>query len=140
VLIRNGVPIVDLLNGGTLGGGAQPRHQIEFNAGVSDNGVGFRLTGQWQNAARVTGNTTSGSSTLDFSSLATLNARAFINLQQRLKKQAWAHGIRVSLSVNNVFNQRQKVTDQNGVTPLAYQPGYLDPLGRTLFFSVRKIF
>lgn len=140
VLIRNGIPIVDLLNGGTLGGGAQPRHRLEFNAGVSDNGVGFRLTGTWQNAAKVAGDTTSGSSTLDFSSLATLNARAFINLQQRLKKQAWARGIRVSLSVNNLFNQRQKVSDQNGVTPLAYQPGYLDPLGRTVFFSVRKIF
>jgi uncharacterized membrane protein YgcG len=140
VLIRNGVPIVDLLNGGTLGGGAQPRHKVEFNAGVSDNGVGFRLTGQWQNSAKVIGDTTSGSGTLDFSSLATLNARAFINLQQRLKKQVWARGVRVSLSVNNVFNQRQKVTDANGVTPLAYQPGYLDPLGRTVAFSIRKIF
>jgi hypothetical protein len=140
VLIRDGLPEVDLLHGGTLGGSAQPRHRIEFNAGVSDNGVGFRFTGQWQSAAKVTGDATSGSGTLHFSSLGTVNARAFINLQQRLRKETWARGVRLSLSVNNLFNQRQKVTDPAGMIPLAYQPGYIDPFGRTVAFSIRKIF
>jgi hypothetical protein len=140
VLIRDGLPEVDLLGGGTLGGAAQPRHRVELNTGVSDNGVGLRLSGQWQSAAEVAGGATSASGTLHFSSLATFNLRGFVNLQQRLPKAKWARGVRLTLSASNLLDTRQKVTDDAGVTPLAYQPGYLDPLGRTVLFSVRKIF
>ncbi len=87
MLIRDGLPVVDLIHGGTLGGSATPRHRIEFNAGISDNGVGLRLTGQWQSGASVDGSASSAptgtTGTLHFSSLATLNFRTFVNLQQR---------------------------------------------------------
>lgn len=140
VVIREGIPQVDLLNGGTLGGSAMPRQEIQLNAGINDNGVGLRLTGQWQNAAKVIGDATSTNGTLYFSSLGTISAHAFVNLQQRMRKEAWARGIRLNLSVTNILNDRQKVRNAAGVTPLAYQPGYLDPLGRTIAFSIRKIF
>jgi len=129
-----------LLGGGTLGGTAQPRHRIELNTGVSDNGIGLRLTGQWQSAAEVAGSASSASGTLHFSSLATFNLRGFVNLQQRLPKAKWARGVRLTLAASNLLDTRQRVTDAAGATPLAYQPGYLDPLGRTALLSVRKIF
>ena len=49
-------------------------------------------------------------------------------------------GARVTLSVSNVFNSRQRVRDATGVTPISYQPDYLDSLGRTVRLSVRKLF
>jgi len=145
VLIRDGLPIVDLIHGGTLGGSATPRHRLEFNAGITDNGIGWRLTGQWQSGASVDGSTTTGTGTtgtgtLHFSSLATLNLRGFINLQQRLPKEKWARGVRLSVAISNVLDERQKVTDDTGATPIAYQSGYVDPLGRTVTFTIRKIF
>jgi hypothetical protein len=38
--------------------------------------------------------------------------------------------MRLSLNITNVANHRQRVRDADGVTPLQYQPGYRDPLGR----------
>jgi outer membrane receptor protein involved in Fe transport len=64
----------------------------------------------------------------------------FANLQNRFRGKDWARGTRVSLSVENLFNQRQKVTDDTGATPYAYQRDYLDPMGRTILLSLRRIF
>jgi hypothetical protein len=47
--------------------------------------------------------------------------------------------LRTTLTVQNLFDQRQKVTNENGTVPFAYQAGYLDPVGRALLLSARKI-
>jgi iron complex outermembrane receptor protein len=57
-----------------------------------------------------------------------------------VKARPWLRGMRVTLSVDNVFNTRQRVTDASGAVPNTYQPDYLDPLGRTVRLSVRKLF
>ena len=44
------------------------------------------------------------------------------------------------VDVVNLANDRQKVRDSMGNTPLQYQPGYRDPLGRTIEFEIRKVF
>ena len=49
-------------------------------------------------------------------------------------------GARLSLEVDNLFNTRQKVTDQNGIVPLSYQPAYMDPRGRVIGLDFRKTF
>ena len=49
-------------------------------------------------------------------------------------------GTRVTLGIDNLFNARQRVTDQTGTVPLNYQPYLLDPLGRTVRLSIRKLF
>jgi len=46
----------------------------------------------------------------------------------------------VTLAVDNLFNQRQDVRDAAGNTPVAYQPAYLDPMGRTVKLTIRKLF
>ena len=89
------------------------------------------------------GGTPGTPSTLDFSSLGTINLRLFADLTQQLKflkKNPWAAGMRVTLAVNNVFDSRQRVRDADGNTPISYQPDYLDPLGRTVKLSIRKVF
>jgi len=42
--------------------------------------------------------------------------------------------------VSNLFNARQKVRDESGAVPLNYQPDLIDPLGRTVMISFRKLF
>ena len=140
LLLRDGTQPLDLLAGDTLGAITQPRHKISFNAGLVDNGIGLRLSGSWQGAATTKTSATPAVGNLHFGSLATFDLRLFANIQQRLPHEAWARGLRLSLGVDNIFNSRQRVTDATGATPLAYQPGYLDPLGRTISLSVRKMF
>jgi hypothetical protein len=144
VVIGPGLPVLDLLDGSATGNrGGQPRHEIEAQAGISKDGYGFRLIGKWQSGTEVRSGTLGSGNTLDFSSLGTLNLRAFVDLSQQLRwvrKHRWMLGTRVTLQVDNLFDARLRVTDQNGTVPLSYQPDLLDPQGRVIRLSVRKLF
>jgi hypothetical protein len=83
------------------------------------------------------------SSDLRFSDLATFNLRLFADLgaQRSLVRRApFFRASRVSLSVDNLFDARPQVRDVSGETPLGFQPGLLDPLGRSVRISFRKLF
>lgn len=142
--LRDGQPSIDLLDGGTLGSASgQPRHEVELRTGVFQNGFGLRLSGDWQSATRVFGDQGGTANALRFSDLATVSIRVFADLGRQpslLFKHPWLRGVRVSLDVDNVFDTRQRVTDSTGATPLAFSPGYLDPIGRTVRIELRKQF
>ncbi len=143
VQISPTLPVIDLLNGGAIGSGGQSRHELEAQAGYANNGIGVRLSADWQSGTRVLGGTSGTPNTLNFSSLGTVNLRVFADLTQQLKflkKNPWAAGMRVTFGISNLFDSRQRVRDANGDTPISYQPDYLDPLGRTVKLSVRKVF
>lgn len=143
VTIADGLPVLDLLNGDVLGsGGGQPRHEVEAQAGITRYGLGARLTANWKSGTHVDAGTGGATTALDFSSLATVNLRLFADLSVR-RELVQAHpllrGVRLSLAVNNLFDAETKVRDANGVTPLTYQPDYLDPRGRVVQLTVRKL-
>jgi len=138
VRITPGGPELDYLHGDAAGSlGGTPRHNVEAQAGWSNNGLGARLGANWRSATRVT--TTTGDD-LHFSSLGTFNLRLFAEGRRILPKSKWARGLRVSLDVLNLFNDRQKVRDSNGETPLQYQAAYRDPIGRTVELELRMVF
>ena len=143
ISIAPGVPQLDLLNGDATGSaGGQPRHEIDARIGYTNNGIGARLGIDWESGTHVDG-ALGGGSRLNFGSLATANLRIFANLGQMpmlVKDMPFLRGARVSIGIDNIFNQRREVTDATGMTPLRYQPGYLDPLGRTVSISIRKLF
>ncbi|KMS51862.1 TonB-denpendent receptor [Novosphingobium barchaimii LL02] len=141
VQLTEGSDTIDLLHGGTISGSSTPQHKVTATLGVTDNGLGARLEGNWQAATTVSGDSmSSAAGDLHFGALATLDLRIFANLQNRFRGKAWARGTRITLSAQNLFDTRQRVTDATGTTPYAYQRDYLDPLGRTLLLSVRRIF
>ncbi|MBJ7378058.1 MAG: TonB-dependent receptor, partial [Sphingobium sp.] len=147
IAIAPGVPQLNLLDGDATGSsGGQPRHEIEARVGYMNNGIGARLGIDWESGTHVDGaltGTAGGSSRLNFGSLATANLRLFANLGQVQgleRKIPFLRGARISFNIDNIFNQRREVTDATGATPLRYQPGYLDPLGRTVSISFRKLF
>jgi iron complex outermembrane recepter protein len=141
VLIRPGVPELDFLNGSAAGsGGGTPRHQLELRAGFFRDGFGGRLEADWQSGTRVTG---VAGDDLTFSPQTTVNLRLFANIgQQRdlVRAVPFLRGTRITLSVDNLFDQRVDVRDASGNTPLSYQPFYLDPVGRSVRISLRKQF
>ncbi len=144
VTLVAGGQTLDLLSGDALSsGGGVARHSLELDAGGFYRGFGLRLNGTYSAATHVRSTGLPGSSDLRFSALAKFNARLFIDLGQQKKLTEavpFLKGSRLSLLAVNLLDSRQKVTDQTGVVPLAYQPDYLDPQGRVLGVEFRKLF
>ncbi|OHB34379.1 MAG: hypothetical protein A2882_07505 [Phenylobacterium sp. RIFCSPHIGHO2_01_FULL_70_10] len=113
---------------------------MQVQAGVSKNGLGARLEGTWSQGGEVD-SALSGSG-LTFSDLTTLDLRLFADLGQQpmAREHPWMRGARVSLSVENLFDERLDVRDATGAVPISYQPDLLDPQGRVVQLSFRKLF
>lgn len=145
ILIRDGVPELDLLNGSATGSaGGTPRHLVEARAGLNKNGLGARLSLNWQSGTevRVDPGGPPSNDDLSFSSLTTVNLRLFADLGQRwslVRKAPWLRGTRVSVGIDNIFDDRIDVRDRSGATPLNYQSDLMDPIGRRVEVSVRKL-
>ena len=147
LLIRPGVPELDLLSGSSISDrGGESRHQIELRAGYNRNGLGARLNVDWQSGTSVRADPASGAASpqdLTFGALTTVNLRLFADLgQQRslVRSVPFFQGSRVTLVVDNLFDSRIDVRDASGATPVGYQPDLLDPLGRSIRLSFRKLF
>ncbi|MEI9890429.1 MAG: hypothetical protein WDN45_07315 [Caulobacteraceae bacterium] len=147
--MRPGGPLLDLLNGSPSGAsGGQPQHQIEAQLGYTENNLGSSLNANWLSGTTVQGAAMAGGAgsatgNLTFSDIATVNLRLFANagaMRTVVQRHPWLRGARITLSFNNLFDQRIKVTDAAGRTPLSYQGAYLDANGRTVSLSIRKLF
>jgi hypothetical protein len=141
VLIRAGGPELDFLNGSAAASfGGTPRHQIEFQGGLFRDGFGARAEVTWQSGTEVRG---VNGSDLSFSDRTAVNLRLFADLgaqRDLVRRFRFLRATRVSLNIDNVLDTRVEVRDALGQTPLNYQPFLVDPLGRTVRISLRKLF
>lgn len=140
IVIATGLPILDLLDGSATGSrGGSPRNEIQVQGGVFRNGMGGFVNANWREGTRVDGGT---GPDLNFADQATVNLNVFIDLNSQASwvgKFPWLKGARVNFGVQNLFDTRPEVTASTGATPLNYQPDYLDPQGRVVSLSFRKI-
>jgi len=142
-LIRPGIPELNLLDGAPSDvTGGQPRHKIEFHTLYHRDGLGVLLAVAWRSPTVVGSGDPAAPEPIYFSSLGTADLRVFFDLGRLpwTRSTSWSQGARASLAVTNLFDRRQTVHDADGVTPTAFEPGYLDPLGRVLALTVRKVF
>ncbi len=141
VVIRDGMAPLNLLDGASLGRrGGTPRHELYLQAVLARSGMGATLRGNWRSSTWVDGGLNGDD--LYFSDLPTLGLQGFVDLDTNkdwTKRFGWLKGSRVSLGVDNLFDTKQRVVNDQGVTPQAYQEDYMDPLGRTVRFSLRKV-
>jgi hypothetical protein len=141
VRIAPGGPVLDYLHGDAAGStGGTPRHNVQAQLGYFNNGLGARLVSNWRSGTTV--NSFNGDN-LHFSSYGTFDLRLFANpgdIPEVVVKHPWLRGTQVQLQLTNMFNARPQVRDASGGVPLNYQPGLLDPLGRTIMISFRKLF
>lgn len=143
ILIAPGVPVLDQLSGDSTSAGGTPRHSVEAEGGLFKNGYGLRLKGEWNAPARVDGSGAPGSQDLRFGSTFDVSLRIFADLGRNealVAKMPFFKGARLSFVADNLLDSRQKVTDQNGLTPIAYQRAYRAPQGRVLGIDFRKMF
>ncbi|MFA4949354.1 TonB-dependent receptor [Brevundimonas sp.] len=137
IVIRDGLPVIDLLDGGATGSrGGSPRHEIQAQGGVFRNGMGAFVNANWRDSTTV-------GDTLRFSDQTTINLNMFVNLDQQqslIQRFGWLKGSRLNLGFQNIFDTRTEVTTLDGSDlPLNYQSDYLDPQGRTISLTFRKI-
>ena len=144
ILIRPGVPVLDLLNGSaTSSNGGASRHEVELSGGLFHKGFGLRLQGTYKSGTTADGTGLAGSNDLRFSDVAAINTFLFVNLDQQarvIKAMPLLKGSRIAFRIENILNDIVDVRDQNGNVPLGYQPGYIDPRGRVFELSFRKRF
>lgn len=140
--IGPGLPQLDLLDGGATGSsGGSSRHTVDLDGGWSFKGIGFRGNAKYQSGTTVYGS--DSADTLNFGDQFTFNLTSFVNFDQQPKMVEvvpFLKGGRLRLSVQNVFDSVQKVTNSAGDVPIAYQPAYLDPRGRYVEIAFRKMF
>jgi iron complex outermembrane receptor protein len=140
-VIREGLPQIDLLNGGGIGfGGGRQRHATQATVAVTQGGTGFRLSARQRGVNFLTVGTLSAPDLLTFDRLFTVDLKIFADLAQLMPNNAMAKDVRFTIGFENLTNERQRVTNSLGATPLSYQPVYRDPIGRTVMVELRKIF
>ena len=143
VLVAPGGPLLDLLDGDALSGGGQPRHEASLQGGIFYRGFGTRISGTYTGSSRVEGSGLPGSSDLSFGDFVTFDFRVFADLNQQaslVESVPLLENTRISFAVDNIFDARQRVTDNTGEVPLRYQSFLVDPVGRFFEIELRKLF
>ncbi|RZI98452.1 MAG: TonB-dependent receptor [Brevundimonas sp.] len=140
IIIRDGLPTLDLLNGAaTSSNGGSPKNEIQLQAGVFKSGFGGFLNANWRESTTINGG--SGPD-LIFADRTTVNLNVFMDLSQRtswVQRFPFLKGSRINLGVQNLFDSEVEVRSTAGDTPLNYQPDFLDPTGRSVSLTFRKI-
>ena len=136
--IRPDTPQLDLLRGDTIRGWGVPRVQGFFFGGINYRGNGLNFNGWYQAKNRV--RSLDPAADLHFSPIFKLNLGGYVGLGGLLKGEKWASKLRLGFDVTNVTDARQRITDRNGRIGHRFQPDLLDPVGRTVTFTLRKLF
>lgn len=139
-LLVDGYPVQDFLNGSARGStGGKPEHELDLRAGFFHTDFGSRLSVSWQSGTEVN----SGAQTVSFSDFTKTDLRFFYNVRDTNalgRKFTWLQGARLSLEIDNLFDEVIEVSDGTGIIPTRYEPDRLDPLGRVVQVSFRKQF
>lgn len=135
--LRAGAPVLDILRGDTVKGWGMPRVTSYFYGGIGYLGNGISIDGWYQGPSRVRSDL--AASDLYFSGIFKLNVGAFISVHHFLRALTWTSHTQLRLDVSNVTDAHQHVHDGTGAMPYRFQPALLDPTGRTVKLTLRKL-
>lgn len=134
-----GLPELDLLDGRSLdGNGGRSRYEAQGNIGGSIGSLRLGGFANWTPPTRIRSDI--AASDLRFSGLTYIGLYSQIDAQQLAPRTAWARRMSLQFDVQNLLNARTDVRDRSGAVPYRFQPSFLDPYGRIVKLSVRKLF
>jgi hypothetical protein len=140
-VIRDGLRTIDLLDGGAIGiGGGRQRNVSDASIALTQGGTGVRLNASRRGVSYLRTGTVTAPDVLTFAPITKFDLRAFADLGVLLPKSKTAKGIKLTVAMENITNSRQRVSNSLDVIPVSFQPAYLDPIGRTVMFELRKVF
>ncbi|PXA86861.1 hypothetical protein DMC47_33360 [Nostoc sp. 3335mG] len=142
VELREGLPTVDLLNGGLISDqGGTPTHELELQTTVSTRTWSADINAHWQLPTTVRAGAL-GDDRLTF----TQGVNVDLRLQINLSDQRWLMRLlpflrgKLNLSADNILGAHTSVHDASGIVPPAYSESYINPTGRTFRITLRKRF
>lgn len=139
-IIRDGLASVNLLDGGAIGiGGGRSRNVSDGSLAITQGGTGVRLNAVRRGVNYLRTGTAAAPDLLTFKPITKFDLRAFTDVGALLPKSKLTRGTRLTVTIENLNNSRQRVTDAAGRVPISFQPAYLDPIGRTVMFELRKV-
>lgn len=137
--LRQGQGELDLLDGETLDGNSgRPRYELMGNIGGSVGAFRMGVYGNQRPAIRI--RSTLPASDLRFSGLTFLGLYSQVQADKLAPRAPWAKRMVLQFEVQNLLNDRVDVRDRNDAVPYRFQPSFLDPYGRIVRLSVRKLF
>lgn len=136
--LKPGTTELDLLRGDTIIGNGTARVSGYVYGGINYLGHGLTFDAWYSAANRA--RSPNPAADLRFSSILKANIGGTISLERILKREDWAKKLQLKLDVNNVTDARPRVRDGNGDLPNRFQRDYLDPIGRMVTLSLRKLF
>jgi hypothetical protein len=140
-VMRPGLPTIDLLSGGAIGiGGGRQRYSYSASASLSQGGHGVRLNWVMRSKSFLNTGSLANPDRLTFNAYSTFDLRTFAEIGSLFPKTKWLKNTRVSLSAENLLNDRQGVSNLTGNLPIYFQPRFRDPIGRTITVELRKVF
>jgi iron complex outermembrane receptor protein len=136
--LRPGAPELDLLGGDTITGGGTARAFGYAYGGLNYLGNGMTFDAWYGGGNRV--RSADPAADLRFSPVFRLNMGAYVSVHHFLKHQPWTSKLQLKVEASNLTDNHQRVRDGNGRVPNRFQPDYLEPIGRTVRVSLRKLF
>ncbi|MBV7259493.1 hypothetical protein [Erythrobacter crassostreae] len=141
IIIAPGLAPLNQLDGDATSAFGLPRQSTRLEGGIFGAGVGMRVSGRYTGETRLNGSGVAGSSDIFFEDLLRFDLRVFSNVGELVgKNEGVLKNLRISLRADNIFDARQQITDENGDTPINYQPFLIDPTGRFIGIDIRKLF
>ncbi|MEM9840271.1 MAG: hypothetical protein AAF830_14095 [Pseudomonadota bacterium] len=133
--------VFDFLNGSAASNfGGTPEHRVDAILYRWNEGIGFFGYVRWQAATFTDGPL----GRVEYDDLVGADARLTYEFNYAsdrvIERLPFLKETRLTMAVDNVFDLRQTVRDQNSETPVALRPDLLDPLGRTFRVELRKRF
>ncbi|WP_331010479.1 TonB-dependent receptor [Sphingomonas sp.] len=136
--LRPGLPALDLLDGATLTGtGGRPRWEADGNLSLAIGAINLSMYGRVQGPTRVRSEI--AASDLRFSGRIWLVPYMQMDIE-RVVRRPWTRKLSMAFVIENLLNDRIDVRDRTGAVPNRFQPAYLDPYGRSIRASLRKVF
>ncbi|MEO9131019.1 MAG: hypothetical protein ABI240_07405, partial [Sphingomonas sp.] len=135
--LRPGTAELDLLNGDTIGGGGAARAFGYAYGGINYRGNGATFDFWYGGGNRV--RSAIPASDLRFSPIFKLNMSAYVAVHGLLKTEEWTRKLQLKVEVSNLTDAHQRVRDGNGQVPNRFQADYLEPVGRTVSLTLRKL-
>ena len=140
-VIREGLPVVDLLEGGAIGiGGGRGRNSTDFSLALTRGSTGLRFSARRAGVSYLIIGTSAAPDLLTFDPVTTMDLKLFADLGDLFPSRSALKKTRLTVAFDNIANERQRVTNAAGDIPQAYQPVRRDALGRTIKFELRKVF
>lgn len=136
--LRPGAPELDLLRGATVTGGGIPHASAYAYAGLNYLGSGGTFDFWYGGGSRV--RNPDPAADLALAPIFKLNIGMYISVHHFTPTQEWTSHMQLKVDLNNVTDARQSIRDRQGRVPYRLQPGFLDPVGRVVSVTLRKLF